>query len=922
MAPAFPPAGVPVSIGPYRLEARLGRGGMGEVYRGYDARLDRPVALKRIHPGVGDPEMALRRFQREARAAARLRHPAIVQVHDWVETGEDAWLVMELVEGTSLRELLRSGPLGAERAAGIARDLLEGLAVAHDAGLVHRDLKAENVMVTTGGSAGRGRAEQAKILDFGLAKQTAGEADEESRLSVDGKIVGTLSALAPEQVMGGSLDGRTDLFALGGLLYEALTGVQAFVGASPGETLNRICTFQPPPPRDYRPEIPLALSAFVEHLLQKDPRRRPASAHDALAELAGLADGSGSLATLSADEMATSWEIRPSDSAPVRPAPAPPPARPLDPSPGRETDRHSRGGAQGFSTEPIGSASGAADGRTSVRPAPGSLTGTQAIRLVSRLRIAAIAATVLAAAAVPAYFFLTRDDAPAATVYVIVPETKVAEPAVPEAQLAARAIHATLLQGLVDLRGVAALEPPAASAGEDPRTLAREMAADELLTASLACDQHDCRVLLQRVAGTDGRTLWAQAFTAHPTELLELSQAVLGFLPGAFPDNERRRGVADLKVKPADYETYLRLQQRFLARDRGLSSDQLLAELGRLGQSSPAFLAAPLLEAHVSLQRFQEGRAPADLERAERALSRALGLAPENPQVLMLAARAARQAGDLEAAATRLEEVRRLEPGNVEALLQQALLAERSGRVERALELATQAAEQRPSTGLLLNVSDIFGRQGQVAAARRHIEKALERSPNSFGALSRLAQLELTHGAFERAAELYAQLVERSAETTELTNLGTALMMLGRFDQAAERFRAVAEKSPSSPHAALSLADVEELRGRREEAAGLYRRVVELVAADQQPERLDSVKAQALAHLGRGEEAVAALQRALRQQPDDPWTAYEAALVFTLIGDHASATWNARRARQLGIEPRWFELPFFEPVRAAIAGGT
>ena len=884
MPPLFPSTGDPVTIGPYRLDARLGRGGMGEVYRGYDSRLERSVALKRIHPAVGDPELALRRFQREARAAARLRHPAIVQVHDWVEQDGEAWLVMELVEGTSLREILhRYGPLQPGRAVGLARDLLEGLAVAHDGGLVHRDLKAENVMVTAGSLAGRGRGEQAKILDFGLAKQAEGE---ESRLSVEGKIIGTLSALAPEQVMGGELDGRTDLFALGSLLYEALSGTQPFVGKNAGETLNRICTLQPEPLRDLRPGLSASLSAFVDHLLEKDPRRRPASAHDALAELDGLsADGqSGSLAVLTADQVPTTWENRP----------------------------------DGFSTQPP---------RSPAAPAPAAApiaAPAAAIPAPSRPRRwpAAAAAAALLAAGAAAWMF-GGGAAPGKTRYVVLPETRVEAPAPPEAQLAARAIHAALLQGLVDLRGIAALEPPAGAGGDaqtDARALAREMAADEILTASLACEQRQCRVLLQRVAGADGRTLWAQAFSANPAELLELSQAVLGFLPSAFPELERRQGAAELEVRPADYETFLRLHQRFLARDRGLSSDELLAELARLGESSPAFLGMPLLEAHVSLQRFQEARDPADLARAERALARALALAPENPQVLMLAARAARQAGDLEAAAARLEEAARLEPGNVEVQLQQALLAERMGKVERALELGGQAAEQRPSTSLLLNVSDIFARLGKKAEARKHIEKALESSPRSFGALSRLAQLELTGANFERAAELYATLVERSPEATELTNLGTALMMLGRFEEAAGLFRQVAEKSPSSPHAALSLADTLELAGRKGEAAADYRRVVELVEADQQPEKLGSVKAQALAHLGRNEEAAAAMQEALRLEPDNAWTAYEAALVFTLVGDHSSAGWNARRARRLGIEARWFALPFFEPVRASIDG--
>jgi serine/threonine protein kinase/tetratricopeptide (TPR) repeat protein len=929
MPPLFPSTGDPVQVGPYRLDSRLGRGGMGEVYRGYDSRLERPVALKRIHPAVGDPELALRRFQREARAVARLRHPAIVQVHDWVEQDGEAWLVMELVEGTSLREMLRAGGrLEPARAIGLARDLLEGLAAAHEAGLVHRDLKAENVMISAVSSGGRGRGEQARILDFGLAKLAAG-AEDESRLSLEGKIVGTLSALAPEQVMGEELDGRTDLFALGSLLYEALAGFQPFVGKNPGETLNRICTHHQLPLNEVRPEVPASLAILVDRLLQKDPRRRPASAADALAELEavsgqGLAD---TLAVLASDDVPTTWENRPAGLSPA-PSPAkpePPPEPPPRPEAKAEPPAEPAAAPTG-KVDPSGGQ--APDYETARRRLPAAaapaarpkqLTGTQAIRLVPRLRLA-VAAALAALALLLAYFFWSRPGDPGDEVlYVVVPETRIEAPSLAEAPLAARAIHASLLQGLVDLRGIAALEP-APGEDDDPRALAREMAADEVLTATLACDLRDCRVLLRRVAGADGRILWAQDFTADPEELFDLNQAVLGFLPSAFPEHPRRRGVADLKVRPADYESYLRLFQRFLARDRGLSSDELLAGLGRLGASSPSFLGAPLLEAHVSLQRFQEGRAPADLERAERALARALELAPDNPQVLMLAARAARQAGNLDEAAAQLDRLRRLEPGNVEVLLQQALLAERMDQAPRALELAAQAAERRPSTGLLLNVSDIFARHGDPATARRHIENALARSPRSFGALSRLAQLELTQGAFERAAKLYRQLVERSPEATELTNLGTALMMLGRFEEAAGHFRAVAEKSPSSPHAALSLADTLELAGKKDEAAGHYRRVVELVEADQQPAKLGSVKAQALAHLGRNEEAAAAMQEALRLEPDNPWTAYEAALVFTLVGDHSSAGWNARRARRLGIEARWFALPFFEPVRASLAG--
>lgn len=870
-----PPPGAPLAIGPYRLDERLGSGGMGEVYRGYDSRLDRPVALKRVRPGLSDPVTALRRFQREARAVARLRHPAIVQVFDWVEDGDEAWLVMELVEGLSLREVLRSGPLDPERGIAIARDLLEGLAVAHEADLVHRDLKPENVMLTPASSAGRGRGEQARILDFGLAKSSA-RSEDESGLSIEGHIVGTVSALAPEQVLGQQLDGRTDLFALGSLLYEAFSGLRPFAGGNVGETLQRICTVQPAPLDAVRPGIPPALAAFVDRLIQKDPRRRPASAAAALGEIEQVREAGLEPRPLVTDSMPTGWQIQPEFVAPA-PQLAADLSAPADLSVPAGAPAKARRGFRVF----------------------GALAA-----LFSMLGLG--------------WFFAMRGPLGADRgVSVVVLATEVQGASGPAAELAGHAIHATLLQGLAELEGIAAFEPPRGTTEGDLRQIARETAADELMGSTLTCDEHDCRALLQRTAA-DGRVLWAQSFTAPPGKLLELSRTVLFYLELAYAGSERRRGLAKLTVKPADYEAFLRLNQRFVARDRGLSSDDLLAELERLKVSSPSFLPLFLLEAHASLQRFQGSRAPADLERAERALAEARRLAPGDPAVLMLEVRAARQAGDLENAAARLEEVRLIDPGNVEALLQQALLAERQGDKERAFELAHKAVAQRPAVALRLNVSDIFSRQGDFAAAREQIELALVLGPESFGALSRLAQLELSHGDLQRSVELYTQLVSRSPEATELTNLGTGLMMLGRYDEAADLFRRVATQDPASPFAALSLADIEKLRARPAEAASLYQRVVELVEADPQPAPLASVKAQALAHLGRRDEAVAALQEALRRRPDHPWTLYEAALVFTLIGDDASAGWHARRALELGIEPRWLELPFFKTVRPSL----
>ncbi len=263
----------PETVGPYRVDRPLGAGGMGKVFCGFDERLDRPVALKRIRADTGNPQLR-ERFRREARAVARLRHSSIVQVYDIVDTPEGDWIVMEMIEGHSLREELRSAPLAPGEALGIVRKVTRALAAAHANGIVHRDLKADNVMLAVDG--------QVKVLDFGLAKRVW---EDEASLTEDGAIVGTVAAMSPEQTLGEEVDQRSDFFALGTLLYEMLTGVAPFRGSGRAEILKQIVEHQPAPVHELNPQVSPSFSELVDRLLQKQREQRP---HDALEVLKAL----------------------------------------------------------------------------------------------------------------------------------------------------------------------------------------------------------------------------------------------------------------------------------------------------------------------------------------------------------------------------------------------------------------------------------------------------------------------------------------------------------------------------------------------------------------------------------------------------------------------------------------------------------
>lgn len=289
---------LPCEIGPYRLERLLGTGGMGDVYQAYDRRLQRRVAIKHFRPGspVGSTAAGTasrERFLREARAAAGLSHPSIVHIHDILEheagDWEGDWIVMERVDGPTVAQLVAQGALPVEQAITIGRQVAEGLAAAHRQGILHRDLKSENVML--------GRDGRAKILDFGLAKRLwPGEM--EASLSLEGRVLGTCRTMSPEQARGQELDARSDLFALGVLLYEMLTGESPFLEDTHVDTLAKVCHHHPPPVNGLNPEVPEELSELVGWLLRKERELRPSEAREVvevLAEMDATLSRSGSV---------------------------------------------------------------------------------------------------------------------------------------------------------------------------------------------------------------------------------------------------------------------------------------------------------------------------------------------------------------------------------------------------------------------------------------------------------------------------------------------------------------------------------------------------------------------------------------------------------------------------------------------------
>ncbi len=286
-------------LGHYKIIRRLGQGGMGEVYEAEDQKLGRHVAIKVLPEAMRHDTSALERFWREARAASALNHPGICTIHELNESGESPFIVMELLEGSSLEKIYhgKAMPFGALLELGI--QLSDALDAAHRKGILHRDIKPANIFLTKSG--------QAKILDFGLAKleESAGEvvpdlaatqapATLAHQLTSPGSSLGTVAYMSPEQARGEQLDVRSDVFSLGVVLYEVATGKPPFAGATTAVVFDRILNYAPVAPVDLNPDLPTEFENILNKTLEKDRDLRCQSAAELRADLKRLQRSSGS----------------------------------------------------------------------------------------------------------------------------------------------------------------------------------------------------------------------------------------------------------------------------------------------------------------------------------------------------------------------------------------------------------------------------------------------------------------------------------------------------------------------------------------------------------------------------------------------------------------------------------------------------
>ena len=572
-------------IGHYEIKRLLGEGGMGEVYLAEDVRLGRPVALKLLPPQfTADPDR-VRRFEQEARAASALNHPNIVTIYEIGQTDSAHFIATEFVDGETLRDRLAGGRLGVGEALDVAAQIASALAEAHEAGIVHRDVKPENIMLR--------RDRIVKVLDFGLAKLAphdaeADAAEAKTRLMVKthpGTIMGTVAYMSPEQARGLEVNARTDVWSLGVVLYEMVTGRQPFEGATPTDVIISIAERAPAPLVERAPDAPEGLEKIVEKALAKDPAQRFQTTQELLSELKEL-------------------------------------KRELEA--GAEAE-HSRRAKR--------------DGGPTVTPDLKQATAPRLFPLwLTRRRVLFLAAFV--GALLVGGFFAARYLRRAST-----PQTEIKSLAVlPLENLSGDASQDYFADGLTealitDLSKIGALRVTPLptvmrykGAPRSPQEVGRELKVEAVLTGSVVRSGERAQIAVRLVHVATGRDLWDESYERDLRDVLSLqrdvARDVIGEIRVLTPQEQVQFGKA-LTVNPEAYDHYLQ-GKFYLHRQTRDDNEAAIAALERAAAADPNFAAAhaELAQAYVwKLFLFAPGEKQLE-EKAFVATEKALALDP------------------------------------------------------------------------------------------------------------------------------------------------------------------------------------------------------------------------------------------------------------------------------------------------------
>jgi len=872
----------------FELVSRIGAGGMGDVWRARDLDLHRDVAVKFLPERFAADPMRLGRFAQEARAASSLNHPNIVTIHEIGETSGVPYIVMERVEGRTLRELLlaqEGRPLSTRRLLEIGAQTADGLAKAHAAGIVHRDLKPENVMVTEDGFV--------KVLDFGLAKlrgegpARAGQPgasgaevwfdsgqptwpDSPSPNTAVGAVIGTAGYMSPEQARGLAVDFRSDQFTLGAILYELATGQQAFRRETPAQTIAAIIEGAPEPIATRNPQLPPPLRWVIERCLAKEPAERYASTLDLARELRGLRErlaevagsGSGSSAG-AAVARAAARARRPAGALFLALVVA---ALTLAIPSVRERL------AVALELRPVPREKGIAVlpfHTTSPHPEDQYRSDGLADTLVSRLAQ------------------LARVDRS----LWVVPASEVRQADVASAEAARRAFGVTLVV-----------------------TGSLQRLGDRLrLNASLvdAAKQKQLRAVGPSDFRLDDLALQDQVLD----DVVRMLEVALG------PDEREALHAGGTQVGGA-HALYLEARGHLQRYDQAASLEKAASLFQQALQQDPSYALAYAGLGEAQWRLYRLTREPARVELARKAAERALQLndllAPVHVSLGMIRV----GQGEAQPALSDFDRALALDPASADALREKAAACQALGRTAQAEALYRQAVELQPAYwGNHSHLGAFYYRHGRYAEAEAAFRKVIELAPDNARGYTNLGQvLHSAGGRDEEARGVLERSLSLRPTYAAASNLGVIEFSHGRYVEAARAFEKALEYDKSDYRIWRNLGvSYYWAPGARDKARDALTRAIALGDEQLRVSPRDGALLVDLADchalLGRAARARELLKRGLELAPDDVEVQYTAAAAYEQVGDRESALRWARRALAGGYSREWMEA---DPGLAAL----
>lgn len=860
----------PDHIGQYQLISVLGRGGMGIVYLARDTRLDRQVAIKCLRTELFESHY-IERFKREALLLAKLNHPNIVQIYDFIESPEQLALVMEYVDGDNLHKRLREQLVPMQQRLRWLTQITQGLAVAHDAGIIHRDLKAENILLN--------KRNDAKISDLGIAKS------QDFNATLTDHVAGSYCSMSPEQAMGEPLDFKSDLFSLGILAYQLLCGAHPFGDTSNKlQVMQRIISHPPIPPQKHNPSLPVEICNLLGQLLSKNPENRPDNTGWVAAEFERLS-------LVSIDEHWGEDETQALTNNSV-----------LADLPNKDRKLHNTGEHPTFDTR-----------FTKLENPNSNKSSTVFLFFRKYWGVAVSAAATLLILAT--FVFWKLQPAPPKYIAVLQPHITSTDMQESQQELVKAAIYDAIQQSVIQTNRFYLVPIENLDQKDSLEALQKATAAEELITSDINCKIDACTLTITHLIKTPGTNRLQiksrQTLDMLTDSYLQMAATVQSYLAQIFliPVNSSQKELSE-----QDYKKLLNLQNSYHSSGERKTILQQLESLQSGIQQLPA---TQSLYRKIAIDLFFETGEISYINKAENFMSQEKTERSHLSTLLnIFYLKTAR--GDLISASEILHKIESNQPDDALKYQLYAEIAIEKHEYQSAINYYQKALKLKPAANTYYHLAIAYWYAGSPQESAQQLNKALALSPDYYDALSLSGTISLLDGditsAINRLEKTY---VIKPNDTYNLSNLGLAYLLHHQYEKALELFNKAQEIAPSYSATLLNKADAIDLLGNHTEAVHWYTQLIKLnsIHQEENPSE-DQLKeiAQAYAHIGDFSSALDALKQLELKNSQSIETYYSAAIVHTLARNNTSAIFYAENAIKNGMSKVWFNLPWFESL--------